>query len=179
MNRAQRRKQAKFLKGKAKPISHLHSVYSQEDLDKVKEQVRDFLKTYDFKGSLFKESYEREVAIKKMFPNSLTIKCINDVDESIMTLEHNYPVVIEETKEIIKTDIFLVKEENGWFISYEKLPYSQNLLIAIKETGFDYMMDNDLNVGSVFYGYLIPYANRLIRKAFDRLSLRYESEWVR
>nr|BFD69162.1 hypothetical protein HAGR004_41840 [Bdellovibrio sp. HAGR004] len=178
MGRAERRKQERFLKKKGTPVSHLHSHYLPSELDSMRSEIKEFLRTYEFKGSLFQEDYERELGIKKMFPNSLVVKRISDVDEGIMTLEQNYPIFIKETKEIIKMDIFLVREKNGWFIKYDKVPYSQNILIAIKETGFEYMMNNDLNVASRFYGYLIPYANRIIRKALDRLTLRYGDEWV-
>lgn len=179
MNRAERRKQAKFLKNNGKPMDHLHSKYSQSDLDKVKEKIREFLKTYTFEGSLFEETYKRDQFLKNLVgENSVVIKLTEDLP-NIMTLETNYPVVFERNKnQIIKTDIFLVKEETGWFIKYDKLPFSQNLLIAVLETGFEYMMNNEINAGAGVYGYLIPYANRLTRKAFDRLSLRYGSKWV-
>lgn len=182
MNRAERRKQAMVLKNKKQSFSHLHSKYSENDLNKVRDQVREFLKTYDFKGSGFEKSYEYEMGVKQireMCGNSLTIRLIDDVDESIMTLETKYPIVIDiEKDKSIETDIFLVKEKNGWFIHYDKLGFSQNLLILILEMGFDRMMNNEINGDGRVFGCVIPCINNLARKAFDRLSLRYGSEWV-
>lgn len=178
MNRAERRKQTSILK-RGKPTDHFHSKYSQEDLNKVKEKVRDFLKIYTFDGSAFEETYKRDKFLEKLSGQADVIIKLTDDLPNVITLETNYPIVVDPIKkQIIKTDIFLVKEKTGWFIKYDKLPFVQNLLIAVLETGFEYMMDNEINASAKMYGYLIPYSNRLIRKAFDRLSLRYGSEWV-
>ncbi len=135
MNRAERRKQKRFLKNKGEPLSHLHSCYSESDLSNMREKIREFIKTYDFNGSLFQESYERESNLKKAFPNSLIVKNIFDLNENIMTLEKDFPIENLSTKQVIMTDIFLVKEKSGWFIRYSKIPYFQNVLITLKEMG--------------------------------------------
>ncbi len=186
MNRSERRKQERFLKKnnkqKGQPLDHLHSHYSENDFSNMKEKIKYFLKTYDFKGSVYEQSYEYEKGvreIRQIMGDAFTIRLIDDVDESIMTLETNYPIVVDpNTKQIIKTDIFLIKEKNGWFIKYDKLGFSQNLIISVMEMGFENLMNNDLNAGGKIHGYLIPCMNNLIRNAFDRLSLRYGSEWV-
>lgn len=182
MNRAERRKQERALKKKGKPTSHLHSIYSQEDLNNIRAEIKDFLKTYQFKGSPFEESYQKELVyrqFKEMFgANTTTIRLIKEVSENIFTLATNHPIQKQNSSEVIRSDIFLIKEENGWFIKYDKIPYYQNILIAIKETTLTNVMDNEINVGAVFYGYMIPCMNHIVRIAFDRLSLRYDNEWV-
>ncbi len=176
MNRAERRKKErlaeKAFKQMAKnPKCHLHETHTEEQLEETRNQIREFLKTYDFKGSNYESVLEEERLKKELFqmPNVAGVS---------IRLEKDFPVMNKKTGEIIHTDIFVVKNEKGWFLTYENLNFQQNILVSIREMGFELLMSNREDVGGVVEGHAIPIFNRVVRQAFDSLTLKYEDKWV-
>jgi hypothetical protein len=58
------------------------------------------------------------------------------------------------------------------------LDFQQNLLTTIHELGLDMVFSNRADVVANVRGYLIPILNRVVRQAFDSLSLKYDDKWV-
>ena len=175
MNRAERREKERLAKAMVrqmakKPMCHLHGTHTEEQLEETRGQIREFLKTYDFKGSNYEPALEEERA-KKAFFQSIE-------QHGVIRLVRDFSVMNKKTGEVIQTDVFLVKKEKGWFITYEKLNFQQNLLVSVRELGFEMLMSNRDDVGGLVEGHAIPLFNRVIRQAFDSLSLKYEDKWV-
>ncbi len=176
MNRAERRRQAKLVKKSVEqmakiPKCHLHDKYTQQDLDKTKEQVKEFLKTYDYKGSNYEDIVPIEKA-KREYCQSLK------GDKVAIRLEKDFRVIEQKTGKVIKTDIFLIKSKKGCFLSYENLDFQQNILVSIHELGLPMVMSNRDDVAVVVREHIIPIFNRVVRQAFDSLSLKYDDKWV-
>lgn len=174
MNRKERREQERLLKksmrelGK-KPKCHLHSTYSQEDIDKTKVEVKEFIKNYSFSGSPYEKDLEQQLSMREL---------LNDVKVHghIIRLSANHQV-LDKAGKLILTDVYLKKESSGWFLTYENLDFQQNILVVIKEMGFENLFSNqDIN-GSVM-GHTIANFNKLVRQAFDSLTLKFDQKWV-
>jgi len=176
MNRAERREKERLARKSFKqmaktPKCHLHETHTEEQLEETREQIRDFLKTYDFKGSNYENYLDEERGKRDLFQGA------NVVGVSIR-LEKDFSVMNKQTGEIIKTDIFLVKHEKGWFLTYENLNFQQNILASVREMGLEMVMSNRQDVAGLVRGHVIPIFNRVVRQAFDSLTLKYEDKWV-
>ncbi len=175
MNRAEGREKERLAKAMVKqmakkPTCHLHKTHTEEQLEETRGQIREFLKTYDFKGSNYEPALEEERA-KKAFFQSFE-------PHGAIRLVKDFSVINKKTGQVIQTDVFLVKNEKGWFITYEKLNFQQNLLVSVRELGFEMLMSNRDDVGGLVEGHAIPLFNRVVRQAFDSLSLKYDDKWV-
>ena len=175
MNRAERRERERLAKTMVKqmakkPTCHLHGKHTEEQLEETRGQIREFLKTYDFKGSNYEPALKEERAKKEFFQSF--------EHHGVIRLVSGFTVMNKQTGEIIQTDVFLVKKEKGWFITYEKLNFQQNLLVSVRELGFEMLMSNRDDVGGLVEGHAIPLFNRVVRQAFDSLTLKYEDKWV-
>lgn len=174
MNRKERREQERLLKksmrelGK-KPKCHLHSVHTQEDLDKTKAEVKGFIKTYNFENSPYQEDLEEQLSMRELF-NEM------EFQGHIIRLSANHPT-LDKSGKVVLTDVYLKKENSGWFLTYEKLDFQQNILVVIKEMGFENLFSNQDIYGSVM-GHTIVNFNKLVRQAFDSLTLKFDQKWV-
>lgn len=176
MNRAERRKQEKLAKSSIKqlakkPVCHLHETYSEEQITKTKNEIKEFLKTYDFKGSNYEDLVEEAKLQKDIYQG-------NHIAGVAIRLNKDFSVMEAKTGKVITTDIFLVKNEKGWFLSYENLNFQQNLLVSIHELGMDKVMSNREDILGGVRGHIIPLFNQVVRQAFDSLTLKYDEKWV-
>jgi len=176
MNRAERREKERLAKKMVKqigktPTCHLHGTYTEEQLEETRGQIREFLKTYDFKGSNYEDIVQFEKTKREIY-QSLKANGV------AIRLEKDFSVINRKTGEVIQTDIFLVKKEKGWFLTYEKLDFQQNVLVSVRELGLEMLMSNSDDVGGLIEGHAIPLFNRVVRQAFDSLTLKYEDKWV-
>lgn len=176
MNRAERREKERLAKKSFKQIAknpkcHLHETYTEEQLEETRNQIRDFIKTYDFKGSNYEDIVQFEKTQREVYQSL-------KADGVAIRLEKDFAVMNNQTGEIIKTDIFLVKHEKGWFLTYENLDFQQNILASVREMGLEMVMSNREDVAGLVRGHVIPIFNRVVRQAFDSLTLKYEDKWV-
>lgn len=184
MNRKERRKKQKEQRKEAKrfknsiaqtykkPACHLHSSHTQEEIDNTKAKILSFLKSYDFKGSAYEADLETLTTIRKVY------KEVSKISSGfVITLVKDHYVVKEDTQKLMTTDVYLVKHDDGWFIQYSDLPFSQNLITMITEMGIEAMINDNGAIAST-NGYFIPDINKIVRQAFDSLTIKFENKWV-
>lgn len=156
------------------PKSHLHDTHPQEALDRTKEQIKEFLKTYDYKDSPYEKDIE---SFKELRPYLQQ----GNVRLGPIRLSAGWEVLDITTGQRTTSEVFLLQYEKGWFIHFTELNIYQNVLVLVLESGFSRLLSKADYLIQVSVGektYIIPNLHKLARQAFDSLSLKFDDKWV-